>query len=583
MKKIIILFLIFSLLLFPNTVQSQVSDLEIEIGINKEQLFSEKLGIMEVTYGDSLWIKIKNAAIIELYDPNNNFKVSKYYDPMLHNNKPIKLYTFSYNDLSGLWKIKIYDSKGNFIKEIYIKLFDNDFQFSNFKYDFNFSSLILNINIEGDYKLSNHFNRPSLYVAFLFPVSFINYTESLILAIRSEEAQQRPIPIGMFVSNQSSFQNNNEEVVFVIRPEIYNETIGKIEHSIDTLILNVYNFITFYKKVNETDVYTHISNPIFSLLYSKFKVNSQSLNFTLSQENLRTGFLRLEMSLDNRSPFISYRYATTLFIHKTPQEITPYFILALKSIDLNLTNGRLKTNLPVSLIVLNKILKYNIGEILRKAKIGIIVSQDNIFNAYIYSLDFAFFKTNFYNVPTNSFLKDFSILANNTLVYVNNENVFGFGELDNYYFVINGIKIPNNIVNSTKILPYKSNQINVRFYNFTLEIIYSNVILENVNLILIYNNTYVLLNATLEKGRISLLLPYGLYNVTVIKEGFYKEMFQIFLNESKYIPLQLTQIKDKDQQQEEDMTAIYYVLIAILIIEGLANLIVYIKLIRLKT
>lgn len=568
-KATLILLFILILSLNSKGVKAQDNDFQdLLIGIKPDSLYSHRLGDLVIAYGETVWFKISDRAqslyFVELYYENGPLITRM---PVISNNI-YKLYTFDKE--IGKYKLVIYNKFNKKITETTINCIKETLSLNELDYDYSNKNQTLSISLKAILPKENYFADGDFYIAILYPYSFTNYTKTLISAIAGEEAQREILRLGFSIIEQEVSDNK-----IIIKPLIYNQSLGFSKLSLDQISFQVYYPISFKKEINHTSFI--INSPLYlnNTAINKFKINSQTLEINLDKK-MRTTIINVLLNYYNNSPYIIYRYSTKILV----KNATPYFILNINQMKNFINSSEIHITGEIDLNFMYFV-SNNITNYLKDIYIAIIAEKEGLYETKIIKFKDKISFIKIFDNKNKEFLNNFQIIIKEGKAMTFNDTALLIYNNTPKQFTINitNALIPSILIYNNTIKDYEINIIQNIFYQLNITIIAEDLLLPNATLLIYYNKSLLIYNSTTLYGFVGLLLPKGIYEIFVKKDRYRDHNETVNLIND--IILIIAIYKERPNENPEDLTATYAALSLILVIHALINIYLYRKTKRL--
>jgi len=573
MNKIILsifFLIIFIIALVPVKTESLIIE-DILLGTSPLKLYSYKFGILQVSYGETLYIKIVSKidfkTKVALSFTNTNKTVI---EQTVFSNEIIALYTFNSSDY-GYYRLKVYSPDNSFIVETNIRYTALQASLDNFNY------YLKNEN-NGIYLISNLTLRniqpsPSAkyYIALLYDGFFINYTGQLVMGIESGIEGRTIVRYGVAIVEQDILKNE-----MVIKPRILNSTNKYINITMDYLYIEIYYYNSFSKNLNGTQLFTFTPSYIYKNNYTNFVISNESIKIKFDIKT--TGIIFLNMTAYKSEGSIAYRYSTHLVIEKDKV----FQIISISEMSQNITGSMVNLYGGLNLD-LYKIIKYNDLNIFKNLYVSIIYYDAGYTNIFYKKFDYNFLLIKIYNIAKNRFLTNFTILAENSISYINNDTsiIFYISIPKELYIEISNAIIPLKYIYNFSLEDNSEYIIKAEFYELNITAVAGDLLKPNITISIFLNNKTLIYNETLLYGRTNLLLPKGFYLIEAKRERYNTTRIELLLTKDIQLRIELY----PRELIRNDPSTFYsiFILSLILVIHATINYFLYRRIERLKS
>ncbi len=531
------------------------------LGIDPISLYTYKLGTLVVSKGEQVWFIVLDEKdtpyLIQIIAPDGEKR------EMQISSNSLRTLSFKEN-VFGTYKMIVIDSTFNIKRaETMIDYLEPSLKLNKFEYTYSIDDRRLNITINAEIYRDTIFSDGNFYAAILYPHSFINHTNTQIIAIESVEAEKIE-KLGLSIIIQEKNENN-----IIIRPLIYDPAIGFVNATLDMISFLATRKVSFYKIINGTLFIINQPSYLNSTLINKFTINKQYLNLQLNQF-INNEIINISISYYNSSPNLSYQYSTKLFINN----MNTYFILNLKQLNVSTASNLLnaKGNINIDLM---SFLENNSTNVLKDLYLAIIAEKEGIYSSLITKFDQKISFLKIYNNVTQKNLTKFNIIINNGKANIYNDTAILIYKNNINEFILNitNALIPSYLITNSSLKDFELNIIKNAFYKLNITIIAEGLQNPNATLMIYYNRSLLIHNSTNLYGFFQFILPKGVYEIIVLKKSYTTYNETIFLDSDRILIIGL--YRENRSNISFDEGAGYGILIMILIIHTLINLFAY--------
>ncbi len=532
------------------------------VGTSPSSMLNVTFGSLQLVYGESIWIASNQNLKIELFNPSGILVTKTFYQLNL---KPLKLYYFSSNSSVGKWNLVALNDQNVTILKYSFNLIDNRLSLRNFKLNSALNSKSLIFNFSSTFT-SNYFRYPKLYAALITNSSYLNESAAKVFLItNNKKILTGSLNVNTFFakSNASSINLN----LYLTVSYLQNATFKT--NTFDFVNVSIISYTIIMNSFQNTTVYFFVHGNVLSKIVRNYRLGS-NITLSLNSSIVSSGLIYLNVTLMQLGPFLISNYNTTFLARNTNQFLNIFSIINLKElnytsgIEFNGTNFILNGYVGINYSILTKFFINNESDILKNLFISIIAEENNIIGNVEMQAYYPISVASFYNMQTNSYLSNFTLLVNNKpYPYLYNNFIILNQTFKNYTLEMNGETIPANVLKIDQIpfQPFSWVKIQLNLYTINVSIsAYQHPII-NSSLVVKINN-YTLFNSTLLSGITTLILPSGNYTFKALAKGYYNSSKSVYINSNYTLNFALQSINNNSP-----ITFFVYAYIAGIIVE----------------